>query len=137
MPRRRGVVRSTFSRKARNSLCRCRGRQAPMTVPLQHMERSKQRRCAVASGVVSAPGRNPRWQRHHRLGSIQCLDMLARGGKPYDVAKRLGDTIETSEKHYTPFVRELRERVPRVMQNGEGLESWAQEPASGHQKTSN
>jgi hypothetical protein len=45
--------------------------------------------------------------------------MLARGGSPYDVAKLLGDTIETIEKHYTPFVRELRERVRRLMENGE------------------
>jgi hypothetical protein len=51
---------------------------------------------------------------------------MARGGSPYDVAKLLGDTIETIEKHYTPFVRELRERVRRLMENGEGLENWAQ-----------
>ncbi len=51
---------------------------------------------------------------------------IARGGSPYDVAKLLGDTIETIEKHYTPFVRELRERVRRLMENGEGLENWAQ-----------
>ena len=54
------------------------------------------------------------------------VDMLARGGSTYDVAKLLGDTIETIEKHYTPFVRELRERVRRLMENGEGLENWAQ-----------
>jgi hypothetical protein len=36
--------------------------------------------------------------------------MLTRGASPYDVAKMLGDTIETVEKHYTPFVKELRDR---------------------------
>ena len=44
---------------------------------------------------------------------------------PYDVAKMLGDTIETVEKHYTPFVRELRERVRRILETGTGLEELA------------
>jgi hypothetical protein len=35
----------------------------------------------------------------------------------------LGDTIETVEQHYAPFVKELRERARRIMENGEGLES--------------
>jgi hypothetical protein len=30
-------------------------------------------------------------------------------------AKMLGDTIETVEKHYKPFVRELRERLRRIL----------------------
>ena len=46
--------------------------------------------------------------------------MLARGASPYDVAKLLGDTIETVEKHYAEFVRELRERVRRMMESEEG-----------------
>jgi hypothetical protein len=58
--------------------------------------------------------------------------MLLRGASPYDVAKILGDTVETIEKHYAPFVRELRERARRLMDNSEGLESagtvWAQSP---------
>ena len=48
--------------------------------------------------------------------------MLARGASPYDVAKLLGDTVATIERHYTPFVKELRERTRRIMENGEGLE---------------
>jgi hypothetical protein len=44
----------------------------------------------------------------------------------------IDDTIEMVEKHYTPFVRELRERVRRLMENGKGLENWAQ---SGHSAT--
>jgi len=50
---------------------------------------------------------------------------LLRGASPYDVAKMLGDTIETVEKHYMPFVRELRERVRRILETGTGLEELA------------
>jgi hypothetical protein len=48
--------------------------------------------------------------------------MLARGASPYDVAKLLGDTVATIEKHYAPFVKELRDRACRFKENGEGLE---------------
>jgi hypothetical protein len=48
-----------------------------------------------------------------------------RGASPYDVAKMLGDTIETVEKDYMPFVRELRDRVRRILKNGTGLEELA------------
>ena len=48
-----------------------------------------------------------------------------RGASPYDVAKMLGDTIETVEKHHMPFVRELRDRVRRILENGTGLEELA------------
>jgi len=49
--------------------------------------------------------------------------MLARGASPYDVAKLLGDTVATIEKHYAPFVKELRDRARRrFKKNGEGLE---------------
>jgi hypothetical protein len=52
--------------------------------------------------------------------------MLARGASPYDVEKLLGDTIETAEKHYAEFVRELRERVRRMMESNErGLEAFS------------
>jgi len=34
----------------------------------------------------------------------------------------LGDKIETVERHYAPFVPALRERVRRILENGEGLE---------------
>jgi integrase len=58
----------------------------------------------------------------HRYRDTFAVDMLARGGSPYDVAKLLGDTVATVEKHYAPFVRELRDRARRIMENGEGLE---------------
>jgi hypothetical protein len=38
------------------------------------------------------------------------MDMLARGAGPYDVAKVLVDTVATVEKHYPPFVKDLRNR---------------------------
>jgi integrase len=62
----------------------------------------------------------------HRFRDTFAVDMLVRGASPYDVAKMLGDTIETVEKHYTPFVRELRERVRSILETGIGLEELAQ-----------
>ena len=61
----------------------------------------------------------------HRYRDTFAVDMLLRGASPYDVAKLLGDTVDTVEKHYAPFVRELRERARRFMENGEGLEKIA------------
>jgi integrase len=58
----------------------------------------------------------------HRFRDSFAVDMLARGASPYDVAKLLGDTVDTIERHYAPFVRELRERARRIMETGEGLE---------------
>ena len=46
--------------------------------------------------------------RPHRFRDTLAVDMLNRGANPYDVAKMLGDTIETVEKYYMPFVKELR-----------------------------
>jgi len=62
----------------------------------------------------------------HRFRDTLAVDMLTRGASPYDVAKMLGDTIETVEKHYTPFVRELRERVRTILESETGLESALQ-----------
>lgn len=59
----------------------------------------------------------------HRFRDTLAVDMLTRGASPYDVAKMLGDTIETAEKHYTPFVRELRERVRANLESDAGIES--------------
>jgi integrase len=58
----------------------------------------------------------------HRYRDSFAVDMLARGGSPCDVAKLLGDTVATIEQHYAPFVKELRDRARRIMENGEGLE---------------
>jgi integrase len=84
---------------------------APMTRP-----RLYQRMLAVGrrAGVSYA---HP-----HRYRDTFAVDMLARGASPYDVAKLLGDTVATVEKHYAPFVKELRDRARQFMNNGEGLE---------------
>jgi integrase len=41
----------------------------------------------------------------HRFRDTLAVDMLSRGASPYDVAKMLGDTIDTVERHYRPFVK--------------------------------
>ena len=71
--------------------------------------------------------------RPHRFRDTLAVDMLTRGASPYDVAKMLGDTIETIEKHYTPFVKELRERVRGLLETGVGIEELAQKAAEQHQ----
>lgn len=58
----------------------------------------------------------------HRFRDTLGVDMLSRGASPSDVAKILGDTIDTVERHYTPFVKELRERVRTLLNSDAGLE---------------
>ena len=58
----------------------------------------------------------------HRFRDTLAVDMLARGASPHDVAKILGDTIGTVEKHYMPFIGELRERVRMILETGVGVE---------------
>lgn len=73
----------------------------------------------------------------HRFRDTFVVDLLSRGASPYDVAKLLGDTVETIEKHYAPFVRELRERARRIMETGEGLEiagTWRAQPKDAEGK---
>jgi integrase len=67
------------------------------------------------AGVANA---NP-----HRFRDSLAVEMLYRGATPYDVAKVLGDTIQTVERHYAPFVPELRERVRRIMESGPEAEN--------------
>ena len=67
--------------------------------------------------------------RPHRFRDTLAVDMLTRGASPYDVAKMLGDTIETVERHYTPFVKELRERVRNILETGTGIEEAAKLPS--------
>ena len=62
----------------------------------------------------------------HRFRDTLAVDMLSRGASPYDVAKILGDTIDTVEGHYTPFVKELRERVRTLLNSDAGLEKSVQ-----------
>jgi site-specific recombinase XerD len=65
----------------------------------------------------------------HRFRDTLAVDTLTRGASPYDVAKMLGDSIDTIEKHYTPFVKELRERVRNILETGRGLEELAKASA--------
>jgi integrase len=69
----------------------------------------------------------------HRFRDTLAVDMLSRGASPYDVAKILGDTIETVEKHYTPFVKELRDRVRGILETGTGIEEAAKMPLEARQ----
>lgn len=59
----------------------------------------------------------------HRFRDSFAVDLLCAGAGVYDVARMLGDTVETVEKHYAPFVPALRERVRRIMESGNGLEN--------------
>jgi integrase len=65
----------------------------------------------------------------HRFRDTLAVDMLSRGASPYDVAKMLGDTIDTVEKHYTPFVKQLRDRVRHILETGTGIEETAKMPS--------
>jgi integrase len=59
----------------------------------------------------------------HRFRDTLAVDLLYAGAGIYDVARTLGDTVETTERHYAPFVPALRDRVRRIMETGKGLES--------------
>ena len=88
----------------------------PSTNTVMTRPRLYQRMLAVGkrAGVANA---HP-----HRFRDTLAVDMLRRGTSPYDVAKMLGDSIDTVERHYTPFVPELRERVRSILENDVGLE---------------
>jgi integrase len=51
----------------------------------------------------------------HRFRDTLAVDLLLRGLQIYDVAKILGDTVETVERHYAPFIPALRERVRALL----------------------
>lgn len=71
----------------------------------------------------------------HRFHDTLAVDMLSRGASPYDVAKMLGDSIDTVEKHYTPFVKELRDRVRNILETGTGIEEFAKMPSVAGKNT--
>ena len=48
--------------------------------------------------------------------------MLVRGVNPYNVARLVGITVEMLERHYAPFIPELRDRVRRALESDCGLE---------------
>jgi integrase len=51
----------------------------------------------------------------HRFRHTFSVTILERGGTIYDVAKILGDTVATVEKHYAPFTDRLQERVRKIL----------------------
>jgi integrase len=58
----------------------------------------------------------------HRFRDTFCVDMLARGVNPYNVTKLVGITVDMLERHYAPFILELRERVRVALERGQGFE---------------
>jgi integrase len=88
------------------------------------------RRMVALGRRAGVPNAHP-----HRFRDTFAVDMLVRGASPYDAAKMLGDAIETVEKHYMPFVRELRERVRTILETGIGLEELAQKTSETVQIT--
>jgi integrase len=58
----------------------------------------------------------------HRFRDTRAVDLLLCGAGVYDVAKALGDTVETVERHYAPFIPALQERLRRIQESPNGLE---------------
>lgn len=71
----------------------------------------------------------------HRFRDTFAVDLLLRGANPYDVAKMLGDTIQTVEEHYAPYVPELRERSRSLMHAGVGMEELSNYSRANHPST--
>jgi hypothetical protein len=72
---------------------------------------------------IIALGREAGFLTHFRIASETALPSTCSRAEPHRMTWRsLGDTVETVEKHYAPFVRELRERARRIMESGKGLE---------------
>ena len=73
-----------------------------------------------------------------RTGSVIrfSISLLTKGVPLEDVSILLGHSdTRVTWKHYAPFVKELRDRARRIMENGEGLEKtsdtiWAQSPGA-------
>jgi integrase len=70
----------------------------------------------------------------HRFRDTFCVDMLARGINPYSVARLVGITVDILERHYAPFIPELRERVRRALDSGEGLEATPRQNADSRER---
>lgn len=74
--------------------------------PLQNLDgmlRALWRRCGVQGGHA------------HRFRDTFSVRMLERGATLYDVAQYLGITLRVCERHYAPYVKELRERNRRFV----------------------
>jgi integrase len=51
----------------------------------------------------------------HRFRDTFAVNLLEHGATLYDVAKLLGISHQTAERHYTPYVKELQERGARLI----------------------
>jgi hypothetical protein len=70
-----------------------------------------------------------------RFRDTFAVDLLCAGCGIYDVAT----PVETVERHYSPFVPALRERVRQIMESGKGLEGTktAHSPSDSAQDVEN
>jgi len=53
----------------------------------------------------------------HRFRDTFAVRLLEKGASLYDVAKLMGISHQTAELHYTPYVKELRERGARLVES--------------------
>ena len=70
----------------------------------------------------------------HRFRDTFAVRLLAQGASLYDVAKLLGITVGVAERHYAPYVEELRERGRRLVAKldfGDNPQLVAQMPEAG------
>ncbi len=52
----------------------------------------------------------------HRFRDSFAVSLFRNGATPYYVSKILGDNVQTIEKHYAPWLREMREDVKRFVE---------------------
>jgi site-specific recombinase XerD len=60
----------------------------------------------------------------YRFRGTFAVEMLLRSNNPYYVANLLGDTMAIVERHYMPYVRELREHSRLILEGGVGLRGF-------------
>jgi integrase/recombinase XerD len=53
----------------------------------------------------------------HRFRDTFAVRLLSDGASLYDVAKLLGISAQTADRHYTPYVKELQERAAHLVMN--------------------
>jgi integrase len=92
--------------------------------PIQNLDgilRALWRRCGIERGHA------------HKFRDTFSVRLLERGASLYDVAQYLGITMAVCERHYAPYVRELRDRGRRLVA-GMAIQSPR---AEGHLEHSN
>lgn len=70
----------------------------PLKNNLNRSLRSLWKRCGIVGGHA------------HRFRDTFAVRLLSKGASLYDVAKLLGISAQTADRHYTPYVKELQER---------------------------